>query len=68
MLHFGKRCKGKLDENTIMFNGDFGDLDKFVPTGLSRRQIASKLASVFDMNGRFVPILIGLKADLRAVV
>ena len=67
-LHFGKRKRGKLDENTVMFDGKFGDLDNFVPKKLSRKQIASKLASIFDMCGKFAPVLIGLKVDLREVV
>ena len=67
-LHFGRKNRGKLDENTPMFSGNFGDLELFVPQSLSRRQIASKLASVFDPFGKLAPVLVGLKADLRAVV
>ena len=67
-LHFGKKCRGKLAENTLIFSGEFADLESFVPANLSRRQVSSKLACVFDMNGKFVPVLIGLKADLREVV
>ena len=43
-LHFGKRNRGKLDEETAIFSGDFGDLDSFVPKNLSRRQAYSKFA------------------------
>ena len=68
LLHFSWRLRGRLDDSTIFFEGDFGDLEKFVPVGLSRRQIASKLASIFDLTGKFTPIIIGLKADLREVV
>ena len=67
-LHFGSRRRGKLDENTTFFTGEFADLDKFVPKNLSRRITASKLASIFDIGGKLVPILIGMKSDLREVV
>ena len=67
-LHFGSRRRGKLDENTTFFNGDFADLDKFVPQNLSRRITASKISSIFDIQGRLAPILIGMKSDLRQVV
>ena len=67
-LHFGKKVRGKLNENTPMFSGDFADLETFVPQNLNRRQIASKLASVFDPFGKFAPIIVGLKSDLRKVV
>lgn len=67
-LHFSRRSRGRLDDNTSFFEGEFGDLDKFVPIDLSRRMVASKLASIYDIVGKFVPIMIGLKADLRDVV
>ena len=68
VLHFGSRRRGKLDDKTMFFKGEFADLDKFVPAALTRRIVASKLASIFDITGKFVPILIGLKVDLREVV
>ena len=68
VLHFGSRRRGKLDDKTVFFSGEFADLDKFVPAALSRRLVASKLASIFDIQGKLVPILIGLKVDLREVV
>ena len=67
-LHFSRRSRGRLDDKTSFFEGEFGDIDKFVPIDLSRRMVASKLASIYDIVGKFVPILIGLKADLREVV
>lgn len=66
-LHFGKRVRGKLDENTVFFDGEFGDLDSFVPAKLTKRIACSKLASIFDPYGKLAPILIGLKTDLREV-
>ena len=67
-LHFGKRRRGKLDEKTPIFNGVFADLDEFIPKNLTRRHVTSKLASVFDLFGKFIPILIGLRLDVREVV
>ena len=67
-LHFSRPCRGRLDDATIFFESTFSELQEFVPATLSRRQIASKLASVFDLTGKFTPVIIGLKADLREVV
>ena len=67
-LHFGKKQRGKLRENTKIFDGEFGDMDQFVPKNLSRRQVASKMASFYDLMGKFSPLLSGLKADMREVV
>ena len=44
---------------------NFDDLETFVPAKLTRRQVASKYASIFDVLGKFGPILIGAKLDLR---
>ena len=43
-------------------------MEDFVPKKLSRRQVSSKLASVFDIVGYLAPIISGLKADIRKVV
>jgi len=67
-LHFGRRARGKLDDKTGFFSGKFSDLDSFVPKNLSWRIVASKMGSIYDILGKFVPITIGLKADLRKVV
>ena len=64
-LHFGSVRRGRLEENTIQFSGDFGDLDKFVPEKLTLRQVVSKTASVFDIRGTFAPIIGGLRLDTR---
>ena len=64
-LHFGKKNRGRLTKNTEVFFGNFEDLETFVPAKLTRRQVASKYASIFDVLGKFGPILIGAKLDLR---
>lgn len=45
--------------------GTEDDLDEFVPNKLSRRQAASKLASLWDILGKLAPIMTSLKLDLR---
>ena len=67
-LHFSRRSRGRLDHGSEIFTGSFGELDSFVPTNLTRRIVASKCASLFDLPGKLVPITIGLKSDLRKVV
>ena len=44
------------------------DMEKFEPKPLTRRQIFSKNASVFDLLGKFTPITAGMKYDLRDAV
>ena len=64
-LHFGKSRRGRLPDTVRLFDGDENDLDDFVPQDLSRRQAASKLASLWDILGKLAPIMTGLKLDLR---
>ena len=68
-LHFGVRRRGRVDDKVPRFkaNGTLAEMEKFVPE-LSRRKIASKIASIFDLLGKLSPIIAGLKADLREVV
>ena len=44
-LHFGKRVRGRLDPQTVFFEGDFGNMPSFVPDPLTRRQVVSKRAA-----------------------
>ena len=60
--------RNKLPENTEFFSGNFEDIDKFVPQKLTRRKVSSKVASLYDLKGKFTPIIAGLKVDLREVV
>ena len=64
-LHFGIPKRGKLDPNVPRFSGDKGDLDNFVPKQLTRKTVVSKVASVWDLLGKFSPILGSLKLDIR---
>ena len=65
-LHFSKKCRGRLVIGTEVFNGSMlEDMDKFVPKELTRRMIFSKNSSIFDLQGKLIPITIGLKMNLR---
>ena len=64
-LHFGKSRRGRLGNEVKIFEGNEDEIDKFVPNPLSRRQAASKFASMWDILGKLAPITSGLKLDLR---
>ena len=69
-LHFGKIVRGRLSPTTLIFSGDsscFGDMDKFIPTKLSKRQITSKVMGIFDIKGILIPLTARLKRDLRDI-
>ena len=66
-LLFGKKQRGKLPDSNKIFRGSFGELDNFVPKNLSRRHVASKMASLNDLMDKYSPILAGLKLNLRKV-
>ena len=67
-LHFGKKQRGKLSIGTQIFNGSFGDLNKFVPKDLTRRHVFSKFSSVFDLFGKNLPATAAMKVHLRKAV
>ena len=64
-LHFGKIRRGRLPDTVRLFEGSEKELEEFVPKQLSRRQVTSKLASIWDILGKLAPIMTGLKLDLR---
>ena len=71
-LHFGKKSRGRLGSKVEIF-GNFGLslaetlklLDDFVPKKLTRRMVASKKASIFDILGKLAVILISSSVPLR---
>ena len=67
-LHFGKPRRGRLDESVPRFRGTKEDMNQFIPKKLTRRMIASKVASIYDLLGKLAPEIAGLKVDLREVV
>ena len=67
-LHFAKKQRGKLPEETEIFRGTFAELDNFTPKNLTRKHVASKMGSFFDLKGKFAPLTAGLKADMRTTV
>ena len=69
-LHFGKVIRGRLSPTTTIFKGDISDtidMDKFVPTKLTKRPITIKFMGIFDLKGLLIPITGRLKPDLRDI-
>ena len=71
-LHFGQKKRGLLGKDVKIF-GSFGLtkeetlnlLDDFVPRKLSKRNVASKKASLFDIMGKLSPITISSTVLMR---
>ena len=71
-LHFGRKNRGRLGSKVEIF-GNFGIspaetlklLDDFVPNKLTRRMVAGKKASIFDILGKLAVILISSSVLLR---
>ena len=68
LLHFGKKRRGRLRDDTKFFSGDQKEIDKFVPRKLSRRMVTSKFASIFDLSGKLGPVLAEAKDLLRDTI
>ena len=66
-LHFGSFRRGRLQEDTLQFTGEFADLENFVPKNLTLRQVTGKTAMIFDIRGFYAPIIAGLRLDIRKV-
>ena len=64
-LHFGPVRRGKIDDSVPRFKGSMLDMDSFTPKKLTRKMAVSKLASVWDLTGKFAPLLAGMKLDVR---
>ena len=67
-LHFGSKARGRLRVGTEVFDGEFADLENFVPKNLTRKQVFSKFMSVFDIFGKLTPAMSTLRNDVRKVV
>ena len=57
-LNFGKKSRGKKPTQLI----------NIVPSKLTRRHCASKVAEVFDLTGKVAPIVASMKIDLQDLV
>ena len=67
-LHFGTKSRGKLTVGTEIFDGTMADLKTFVPQKLTRRNIVSKFASLYDPLGKFTPLTAAMKIHVRKAV
>lgn len=54
-LNFAKKHRGKKPANT----------SAIIPTKLTRRHCASKVAEVYDLSGRISPLIASMKIDLQ---
>ena len=65
-LHFSKPRRGRVPLTVKYFDGcSVEDMELFVPNPLSKRQAASKVASLWDLLGHLTPIMPKIKIDLR---
>ena len=74
-LHFGSKTRGRLSNKVRVFDSVnlssddlLRKLDDFTPVNLTRRMVASKRASIFDIVGNLAVILIKSSCLLRATV
>ena len=67
-IHFGKKSRGRLVVGTQVFEGSFEELNNFVPQELTKRQVVSKYAALYDVYGKLTPITSGMKVDVRLAV
>ena len=65
-IHFGKKSRGRLVVGTETFDGELADLEKFVPSKLTRRQVVSKFAAIFDLFGHLTPETARMKKNVRS--
>ena len=61
-LHFGRIARGRITTGTNFFEGgSLTDLDKFVPRNLTKRMVASKFLSIFDLLGHLLSLTAWMK-------
>ena len=57
-LNFAKKCRGKKPPSA----------DSIIPSKLTRRHCASKVAEIFDLTGKVTPIVAAMKMDLQKLL
>ena len=57
-LNFSKKTRGKKPSSSI----------NIIPSALTRRHCASKVAEVFDLTGRIAPITASMKIDIQELI
>ena len=67
--HFGSVSRGRVKLGTEIFEGTMEiDMEKFVPSKITPRQVSSKYLSFYDILQLYMPITAGMKRDLRRVM
>ena len=67
--HFGTVARGRVKIGTEIFGGSMeNDMEKFVPSKITPRQVSSKYLSFYDILQLFMPVTAGMKRDLRRVM
>ena len=68
-LHFGSVARGRIKAGTKVFEGSMeSDMEKFIPQKVTPRQIASKYLGFYDILQLSLPVIAGMKRDLRSVM
>ena len=61
----GNKVRGKLESPVVFEGTSAADLNEFVPQQLTLRMVASKVATIWDVNGFTQPWMLGVKHILR---
>ena len=61
-LHFSKPKRGMMPETVRFFDEQPLTMNEFVPKNITKRQVTSKLASIFDILGKLAPVMTGLNS------
>ena len=62
--HFGTVARGRVKLGTEIFEGTMeSDMEKFVPSNITPRQVSSKYLSFYDILQLYMPITAGMMRD-----
>ena len=64
-LHYSKKNRGQIMTDNIFENGSYAELDAFMPSNLTLRQVLSRSAQIYDPLGKVTPWKTGIKTLVR---